>query len=84
MKENDQNKTAKHLNSPAESNREKHCNFTEAEDESAEKFVVDQTLPDDRQKEGTQGVEGGRKTNQDPPSQQSPMSMDEDDTLGIP
>ena len=84
MKENDQNKTGKHLDSPAESNREKHINFREVEEESAEKFVVDHTPPEVRQKEWKQGLEEGKNASQDPPSQQSPMSMDEDDTLGVP
>jgi hypothetical protein len=84
MKENDQNTTNKQFDTPSEANRDKHINFRDVEEESAQKIIVDHTQPTDRQKQWQEGLEEGRQANQNPPTQQSPMPMDEDDTLGIP
>ena len=44
MKEKDQRDTDRHLNAPLESNREKHINFREVEEESSENFMINKTL----------------------------------------
>ena len=86
MEEKDQRNTDPRLDTPAESNREKHINFREVEEESSEEFAVIHTPPADRQKQWQEGIEEGKKANRESKDQSTPsaMPMDEDDTLGIP
>lgn len=84
MKEKDKSGKDRHLDTPSESNREKHINFREVEEESSGNFMIDKNSTD-RQKQWDQGIKEGREkrqsTNTDTPSA---IPMDEDDTLGVP
>lgn len=84
MNEKDQSGTDRHLDGPSESNREKHINFREVEDESSENFVLDKNSTD-RQKQWKEGIKEGEEARQNTGNNTpSAMPMDEGDTLGIP
>jgi len=86
MEENNQNQIDKHLDVPAEANTEKHIDFPDVEQENATNFVIHE--PDkERPKDWEKGIEEGneeRSRSENPPSSDSPMRMDEDETIGIP
>ncbi|MBO9681830.1 MAG: hypothetical protein J7502_04025 [Flavisolibacter sp.] len=84
MKEKDQGGTDRHLDAPSESNREKHINFREVEEESSGNFMIDKNSTD-RQKQWKEGIREGEEEKQNTDSSTpSAMPMDEDDTLGVP
>jgi hypothetical protein len=60
----DQQQGDRHLDIPAESNREKHINFTDMESEDSQ----DQAKPDksdqERRKQWQEGLEEGQKANE--------------------
>lgn len=83
MKENEQ--TDRRLDTPSESNREKHINFPEVEEESSN-TIGTHTNTSERQKQWREEIEEGKKEQQSSGNTQvdSAQPMDEDDTLGIP
>lgn len=84
MKEKGQGATDRHLDAPSESNRGKHINFREVEEESSGNFMIDKNSTD-RQKQWKEGVKEGEEEKQNTDSSTpSAMPMDEDDTLGVP
>jgi hypothetical protein len=84
MKENDQSRVDRHLDSPSEANREKHINFREVEEESSGNFMVDKNSTE-RQKQWNEGMKEGAQERQNTGSDMpSAIPMDEDDTLGVP
>jgi hypothetical protein len=83
MKENESGPD-KHLDTPSESNREKHINFPEVEQESSENFTINKDTSD-RQKQWQQEIqEGEREKSRLGQEGNSSMPMEEDDTIGIP
>lgn len=83
MSENEK-QTDSHLDTPSESNREKHINFRDVEQESTGNFSIDKTSTE-RQKQWNEGVKEGREQAQNKDNNTpSAMPMDEDDTLGVP
>jgi len=67
MKEKDQSGTDRHLDTPSESNREKHINYREVEEESSGNFMIDKN-PTDRQKQWEKGIKEGREGRQNTPT----------------
>lgn len=84
MKEKDQGGPDRHLDTPLESNREKHINFREVEEESSGNFMIDKSSTE-RQKQWKDGIKEGKEDRQNKGTNTpSAMPMDEDDTLGVP
>lgn len=77
MKENNQRSTDRHLDTPSESNREKHINFLQVEEESSGNFMIDKNATD-RQKQWDKGVEEGEHESKENNSS-SVAPKDEDD-----
>lgn len=71
-----------HLNTPSESKDEKHINFMDVEKESPEEIVGNRNTDKERQEEWKQGMEEGRKENQN--SRRSAIPLDNDETIGNP
>jgi hypothetical protein len=72
------------LDTPSESNREKHVNFPELQQESSKNFTINKSTSD-RQKEWQKEIEEGeREKSRSGQKDNSSMPMDEDDTIGIP
>jgi hypothetical protein len=86
MKKNEQERTDRHLDTPSESNQEKHVNFLQVEEESSHQIAGGNNRASDRQKQWKQGIEEGEQAreNSDQGTTGSVMPMDDDDTLGIP
>jgi hypothetical protein len=86
MKENEKARPDRHLDTPSESNREKHINFPEIEEESSEQISIGSNRASERQKEWRKEIqEGEQAKEQSAPDQTgSAMPMDNDDTLGVP
>jgi hypothetical protein len=83
MKESEPRR-GKHLDTSSESNREKHVNFPELQQESSENFTINKSTSD-RQKEWQKEIEEGeREKSRSGQKDNSSMPMDEDDTIGIP
>jgi hypothetical protein len=83
MKENE-SRPDHHLDTPSESNREKHINFPEVEQESSENFTINKGTSD-RQKQWQKEIqEGEREKSRSGQKGNSSMPMDEHDTIGIP
>jgi hypothetical protein len=83
MKENE-SRPDQHLDTPSESNREKHINFPEVEQESSENFTIDKSTSD-RQKQWQKEIqEGERDKSRSGQEVNSSMPMNEDETIGIP
>ena len=83
MKENE-SRRPRHLDTPSESNREKHINFREVEQQSSEDITINKGTSD-RQKEWQKEIEEGeREKSRSGGQDTSSMPMDEDDTIGIP
>jgi hypothetical protein len=85
MKEKEPPKTDPHLNAPSESNREKHINFREVEEDSPGNFAVDKSISE-RQKQWRKEIEEGeeQKSSADTLQNNSAVPLDDDDTVGIP
>jgi hypothetical protein len=85
MKENEQERTDRNLDTPSESNREKHINFPEVEEDSRN-IAGNSNSISERQKQWRQEIQEGEKEkeNSDRDKETSSMPMDDDDTLGIP
>lgn len=85
MEKKQPRQTDAHLDAPSESNRGKHINFREVEDESAKNFAIDKTTSE-RQKQWQKEIKDGEeaKRHSDETKGSSAMPMDEDDTLGVP
>lgn len=84
MKEKDKSQTDRHLDTPPDSNDEKHINFREVEEESSGNFMIDKNSTG-RQKQWEEGIQKGREERQKADDNTpSAMPMDKDDTLGIP
>ncbi|HTM93885.1 MAG TPA: hypothetical protein VL095_15795 [Flavisolibacter sp.] len=84
MKEKDQSEKDRRLDTPSESNREKHINFREVEEESSGNYMIDKSSTD-RQKQWKEGIQEGEEKRQNTDNTTpSAMPMDEDDTLGVP
>lgn len=94
MKEQEQREKDPHLDIPSEANREKHINFLKAEEDNPERTRDHKTDNSNRREQWKEGLEEGQKANQSSDTDQnrsapangnqSPMPMDNDDTLGIP
>ena len=84
MNENKQDQTDPRLDTPSENNREKHINFHEVEEESAQNFAIKNTS--ERQKEWQQEIKEGEeeKLKLDQRKNTSSRPMDENDTVGVP
>ena len=84
MKEKQPHQTDPHLDAPAESNREKHINFRDVEEESTENFMIDKSTTE-RQKQWREEIKEGEKekSRSDARYNNSTKSMDEDDTQGV-
>jgi hypothetical protein len=83
MKENE-SRPDHHLDTPSESNREKHINFPEVEQESSENFTINKGTSD-RQKQWQKEIQEGEREKSRSGEEGNPsMPMDEDDTIGIP
>ena len=85
MEKNQRRQTGPHLDTPSESNTEKHINFRDVEEESSGNFAINKTTSD-RQKQWQKEIKEGeaKKQRSDQTRGRSTMPMDEDDTLGIP
>jgi hypothetical protein len=76
MKEKNQSRTDRHLNAPSESNREKHINFLQVEEESSGNFMIDKNATE-RQKQWDKGIEEGEQEREENDSS-SVVPKDED------
>jgi hypothetical protein len=85
MKENEQERTDRLMDTPSESNREKHINFPEVEEDSSQQISIGNSTSE-RQKEWRQEIQEGEKAKEQSKEDQtgSSMPMNNDDTLGIP
>ena len=79
MKEKEQNQTDPGLDAPAESNRGKHINFREVEEESAKNFELDKNTSE-RQKQWREEI----KESEEKARNSSARPEDNHDTVGIP
>jgi hypothetical protein len=84
MKDNKGQQNDRHLDSPSESNQEKHINFREVEEDSSLNITWNNTNQTDRQKQWERGVEEGKEAYSENPRSDSALPMDNDETLGIP
>lgn len=85
MKDNEQRKVGPHLDTPSQANKEKHINFREVEEESAENFAIDKSSSE-RQKQWQQEINKGEEEKREigKTDNSSNMPIRGDDTLGIP
>ena len=86
MEEKKQVKPDKRLFVPAEANRNKHIDFRDVEQENVTHPAIHKQNKQ-KQKEWEEGIQEGdaeRNRSDDPPKSDSPMRMDDDETIGIP
>lgn len=85
MKENEKrDQQDSHLNTPSEANREKHIHFIVVEEENSRQIVGNRNTDKERQEEWNQGIEEGRKENQNSGEDRSAVPPDNDETIGNP
>ena len=85
MKRNDQDQgqTDPRLDTPSESNREKHINFMDVEEKSSEQLIGNRNTDNERQEQWQQGLEEGKEENQNS-GQGRAIPLDNDETIGNP
>lgn len=84
--EQTKNDQHRHLDTLSESNREKHINFIDVEEETSNQINNDRTSDQGQKKEWDNGIEKGKRENQNPSSNKSNsgIPLNNDETIGIP